>query len=338
MVLRLKSRESRSLPVLPRTDVRFHKYEEPGRARNRSAGLFVCASPRTFSARASRAERNLAGLFVLAHTVPEFSGDLSMRVFDFNRAIVREPGQSVVHGLRENALGAPTHDGIAAQHRTYVAALREAGVEVDVLPPLEDFPDSVFVEDPALTFPEGAILLSPGAPSRIGERDPMRDALQHHFDRIMELNGDEYTDGGDILVTPSFVFIGMSKRTTRAGAEALARKLEVLGRKARIAQTPPSILHFKTASALLSEDSILATKALADSGVFSGFNVLLVPDGEEGAANALRVNDTVLVGDIYPRTAQMLAKQGFSVRTVPVSEVVKLDAGLSCMSLRWHSR
>ena len=39
---------------------------------------------------------------------------------------------------------------------------------VETLDPLEAYPDSVFVEDPALVFPEGAILLRPGAPSRRG--------------------------------------------------------------------------------------------------------------------------------------------------------------------------
>src|ERR1700750_2637433 len=39
MVLRLKTRESRSLPVLPRTDARLHKHRKP-RERN-LAGLFA---------------------------------------------------------------------------------------------------------------------------------------------------------------------------------------------------------------------------------------------------------------------------------------------------------
>ena len=55
----------------------------------------------------------------------------------------------------------------------------------------------------------------------------------------------------------------------------------------------------------------------------------------EAAANLVRVNKLVLVGDCYPRTAEMIAKEGLEVKLLPVSEVAKLDAGLSCMSLRW---
>ena len=57
----------------------------------------------------------------------------------------------------------------SAPHAQQLAArVRELGLAVEVLPPLDDFPDALFTEDVALTFPEGAILLRPGAPSRAG--------------------------------------------------------------------------------------------------------------------------------------------------------------------------
>jgi len=258
-----------------------------------------------------------------------------VRVFDFRHAIVREPGESVVKGIRSDVGAVPDFGGIREEHAAYIAALRAAGLAVDVLPPLEQFPDSIFVEDPALVFPEGAILLRPGAPTRLGEREEMRSALKHRFQRVLELDGDAYADGGDILVTRQIVFIGMSARTNRAGAEALLTKLAQLDQKAQIAETPKSILHFKTAVSLLSENTVLATQPMAESGIFTGFKVIVVPAGEEAAANALRVNDTVLIGDRFPRTIDFLVKAGFAVKPLPVSEIGKLDAGLSCMSLRW---
>ena len=258
-----------------------------------------------------------------------------MRVFDFTHAIVREPGRSVVGGIRSGP-SAPTYAGVLAEHGAYIAALRAAGLTVDVLPPLEDFPDSVFVEDPALVFPEGAILLRPGVASRLGEAEEMRASLQKHFDRVLELEGEQYADGGDVLVSQDEVFIGLSKRTNRAGADRLVTLLGELGRKGRVAETPADILHFKSASSLLSENTVMATKRLADSGVFADLKVLVVPEGEEGAANFLRINDTVLVGDRYPRTIEMLKREGFAAQGLKIDEIRKLDAGLSCMSLRWR--
>jgi dimethylargininase len=261
-----------------------------------------------------------------------------LRIFDFDHALVRTPGHSVVHGLRSDADAVPDLDGIVREHRAYVAALEAAGLAVDILPPLEAFPDSVFVEDPALVFPDGAILLRPGAPSRLGEREAMRDALQRYFEQLIELQGDEYADGGDVLVTPEAVLIGLSKRTNRRGAEALCTQLTRLGQKAKIVETPQSVLHFKTAVSLLDEETVLATESLAKSGIFAGFRTVIVPEGEEEAANALRVNDTVLLGAQFLRTIERVMREGFAVKALEVGEVGKLDAGLSCMSLRWLAR
>jgi dimethylargininase len=260
-----------------------------------------------------------------------------MRVFDFDHAIVREPSRSVVDGLRADASSVVRFEEIAAEHAAYVAALREAGLQVDVLPALEDFPDSVFVEDPALVFPEGAILMRPGAPARMGETAKIADAVNHHFTRVLRLNDDEHADGGDILVTPQVVFIGLSARTTKRGAQALSARLHEFGRKTRIVETPQTVLHLKSASGLLDENTIVATRALAESGIFAGFDLVQVADGEDAASNLIRVNDVVFMDGRFARTIERVEKRGVAVRGMRVSETAKLDAGLSCMSLRWHA-
>jgi dimethylargininase len=163
-----------------------------------------------------------------------------MRVFDFDSTIVRRPGRSVIDGLRDDPAAQPDYDAVVREHTAYSAALTAAGVAVDVLPPLEAFPDSVFVEDPALVFDNGAILLSPGAPSRHGERAEMRAALSTRFDRVLELADDEHADGGDILVTPATVFIGLSQRTSARGAAALRAHLAALGRAAASSRRRPA--------------------------------------------------------------------------------------------------
>src|SRR6186713_2379273 len=108
-------------------------------------------------------------------------------VFHFNRALVRRPGPSVVRGLRAVDRGAPSLSGVEIELDAYVAALTAAGVMVETLPPLDDFPDSIFVEDTALVFPDGAITLRPGAPSRAGEALAMAPVLRERFARVLEL-------------------------------------------------------------------------------------------------------------------------------------------------------
>ncbi|MDL2409428.1 arginine deiminase family protein [Rhizobium calliandrae] len=257
-------------------------------------------------------------------------------VYRFNSAIVREPSRSVVDGLRAGGHAGPTYEGVKAEHDGYIEAMREAGVGVTVLPPLEAFPDSIFVEDPALVFTEGAILLRPGAASRIGEAAAIAPVLRNMFDTVLDLPGHGYVDGGDVLTTPNSVMIGLSARTDRAGAEALAGLIEKLGRKAKLVATPEGVLHFKTDCSLLDEETVLSTARLASTGVFEDFKQIIIPNGEEPAANALRVNDVLMVPSDHPRTLEMLDKLDYRIVPMKTAEIGRIDAGLSCLSLRWY--
>jgi len=60
-----------------------------------------------------------------------------------------------------------------------------------------------------------------------------------------------------------------------------------------------------------------------------------VPAAERYAANALRVNDHVLVAAGYPATRAAIETLGYETIPLEVSEFRKLDGGLSCLSLRW---
>src|SRR5262245_30392068 len=155
----------------------------------------------------------------------------SRSVYRFNSAIVRTPSRSVTLGLRAHDRGDPTYVGVQSEHGAYVSAMRDAGVKVTVLPPLEAFPDSIFVEDPALVFTEGAILLRPGATTRIKEAAELEPVLREMFKSVLQLAATGYADGGDVLVTGERVMIGLSARTNEVGARSLQACLEQIGRK-----------------------------------------------------------------------------------------------------------
>lgn len=260
-----------------------------------------------------------------------------MQVFEFNRAILRKPGRSVVKGLRAGGGADPRFEDVVAEHSAYAAALAEAGLALTILDPLEKFPDAIFVEDPALVFPQGAIVLRPGAPSRAAEGELLRPDLERCFECVLELPAG-HADGGDVLVMPDRVLIGLSARTDRAGAEELCALLAQLGYRAEVAATPPEVLHLKTASSLIDAETVLATQALAETGIFGGMRVIVVPEGEESGANVLRVNDRVLAGSGYPRILDALTDHGLAVIPLGNSAIAAIDAGFTCMSLRWNEQ
>jgi dimethylargininase len=255
--------------------------------------------------------------------------------FEFTHALCRLPATSVTDGLRASDQGNPDPVTFAAEHAAYISALRAAGCVVNVLPADEAFPDSVFIEDPALVLNGTAIVLRPGAASRLGEAATLRPALLENMNDVIDLTTDGYVDGGDILCTDDRVLLGLSARTNVQGAEDLRPIVEGLGYTLEVMQTPPEILHFKTESSLLDAQTVLATPALAASAAFKGLKVLETAMDEDAAANAIRVNANVFLSAGYPKTAEMLDGAGYSVRILNTSQAALVDGGLSCMSLRY---
>lgn len=257
------------------------------------------------------------------------------RSFRFTHAITRAPADSATKGLRAIDTGAPDIARMRADWADYNAALVEAGVAVTALPELPAYPDAQFVEDTALCLPDLAVVMRPGAASRLGEAAEMAPVLQRFYDTVLEIEGPGTIEGGDILTTEAEILVGRSARTDAAGIAELASLVQPRGYRLREVETPPGVLHFKTDCSLLDADTILSTGRLAATGSFAGYRVLTLPDGEEAAANAIRVNDTVILPAGFPRTAEMLERAGYRIRPVGNRECAKLDGGMSCLSLRF---
>ena len=254
--------------------------------------------------------------------------------YKFTHAIVRQPAKSIIKGLRAVDIGSPDYDQMICDHDDYVKALMSAGVEVINLTALNEFPDGQFVEDTALCLPKAAILMRPGAPSRLGEGCEIEPQLRDLFKAVYEIEKPGHIEGGDILVTGKEILVGRSARTNENGVSQLSEIVTPLGYVMREVFTPPEILHFKTDCSLLGPYEILSTKRLQYSGCFDGYSVINVADGEEAAANAIRVNDYVIMPAGFPRTRAILEEHGYKVKVINNTECAKLDGGMSCLSLR----
>ena len=259
-----------------------------------------------------------------------------MRSTHFTHAVTRKPAVSIIRGLRAVDIGTPDLSLMQAHHADYVAALRGTGATVVELPALEDFPDSVFVEDTALCLPRGAVVMRPGAPSRLGEAAAMAPHLRALYGDLRQIRGgDSFIEGGDILVTETEILVGRSARTNAAGIAELAGIVADWGQPLREVFTPPGVLHFKTDCSLLDGNTILSTERLAASGCFAGYRVIHTAPGEEAAANAIRFNDLVIMPAGFAATADRVRRAGYAVKEIGNSECAKLDGGMSCLSLRF---
>lgn len=248
------------------------------------------------------------------------------------RAIIRRPSPAIADGERTHMDRAPIDMGRAlAQHAAYGEALGRAGFAVTTLPALNGFPDCSFVEDTALIVPEVAIALHPGAASRVGEVDSI--AAVFPTDRPhARIAAPDRIDGGDVLVVRKQIFVGLSARTTADGVASLAEIVSPFGYRVKGIQLGAA-LHLKTAVTALADDLLLHNPVWIDAARFEGFRALAIDPTEPFAANILRLPDRIFSQTMHPRTTDIVARAGFDVEIVDLSELAKAEAGLTCSSL-----
>ncbi len=256
----------------------------------------------------------------------------------FTHAICRRPGLDAAGGITTAGLGMPDVGLLLRQHAAYVETLRSLGLEVAVLDPLPGFPDAYFVEDPAVVLPGAAVLTRPGAGGRRGETVAMEDVLRQRSDafggRVERIRAPGTLDGGDVLQVGKRFFIGISGRTNESGAAQLGKIAGELG----CTWTPVPVgqgLHLKSGVSLVGEDTLLIAPSLAGRPEFEDYRRLIVPEEEAYATNSLWINGTLLVPAGFPRTRELLETLGSPIRELDVSEIRKMDGGLTCLSLRY---
>jgi dimethylargininase len=255
-----------------------------------------------------------------------------------------------------------------AQHEQYEACLTRLGCEVQRLPDAPDMPDSVFVEDTAVVFDDVAVIARPGAASRRGETASMVDALTPHR-RLAFIQPPGTLDGGDVLVTPGRVFVGISGRTNADGARQLASHVAGSGYEV-IAVPVTGCLHLKSAVTLVlppkggshgtdmwktvswlppsggsdqngvswlppsgGRATLLINRDWVDASYFEGYALIDVDPAEPAAANALSVGGQLICAQEHPRTRRRLEALGFVTLAVPADELAKAEGGVTCCSV-----
>lgn len=217
------------------------------------------------------------------------------------------------------------------QHRVYRESLAECGARVVTLPPLDDLPDAVFVEDVAIMLDEVGILLPMGVESR--REEPRRIADQiGRWREVVHLPEGARAEGGDVLRLGRTLYVGRTGRTDDAGIAGLAAATGTHGYRV-VPVDVRGCLHLKSACTALDEETILFNPAWVDAAAFEAERAVEVAAAEPGAANALRVGNTVLLQAGCPRTAERVAGVGFGVRTIEVGELAKAEGSLTCLSL-----
>jgi dimethylargininase len=222
------------------------------------------------------------------------------------------------------------------QHAGYVAALRQAGVAITVLPELPDLPDATFVEDTVVVLDEVAVLCRPGVRSREPEVGHIESAIEalRPSRRIVSPGT---LEGGDVMRIGRTLFVGQSLRTNAEGIHQLEAIVSPLGYG--VVRVPVHrCLHFKSGVTSPGAGMLVANPDWVDCSAFRGVEVLPVPAEEPWGANTLCVNGVVFVPASVPRTADLLEARGLRVKRLDLSELQKAESGVTCLSVLYSVR
>lgn len=258
-------------------------------------------------------------------------------------ALVRSPSSRLSEGEVTHLQRQPLDAARArAQHAAYVELLARHGYRPVWVPPADEHPDGVFVEDALVVIggerdgerdgdPAMTILTRPGAASRRGEVDsvaPVIEALGVPVHRIRE---PATLDGGDVLVTARHVLVGQTTRSNAAAVEQL-RDL-VAPRREALGVAVTGALHLKSAVTALPDGSLIAVPAWVDTAALAQLGYRVHAALEPSGGDVLCLGDVVVLPADAPATAAMLRQLGFAVETIDVGELQKIEAGVTCMSV-----
>lgn len=249
-------------------------------------------------------------------------------------ALVRQPSPLLATGIVTNIERQPIDVHLAAKQWTgYVEAMEEANWEIVEVPPADDCPDGVFIEDAVVVFRNVAVITNPGADSRKPEVVGAEAAVEELGCSINRIRTPGTLDGGDVLKIGDTIYVGSGGRTNADGLRQLRRILGPLG--ATIIAVPVPVhkaLHLKSAVTALPDGTIIGFPPLVDDPeLFPSF----IPVPEESGAHVVDLGQNkILMAADCPHSAELFAGLGYEPVTVDISEFQKLEGCVTCLSVR----
>ncbi|MBP3384797.1 MAG: N(G),N(G)-dimethylarginine dimethylaminohydrolase [Firmicutes bacterium] len=256
----------------------------------------------------------------------------------FTKAITRKPCRALVDGITTAMFGegTPDYNKAIEQHAQYVAVLEELGLEVTDLEGDERYPDSCFVEDPAVVMEHCAIITNSPKDSRNGEKFEILDTIQKFYDdsQIFFIEAPGTMEGGDVMKVGNHFYIGQSDRTNAEGARQFNDIVTQFGYTSSTVPVTEG-LHLKDFVIYLENNNMLVSPVMNEEPSFKDFNRFVVEADELYAINSMNINGTVLVPEGYPKTLKIIEDLGYPVKVVSTDEFRKIDGSLTCLSLRF---
>lgn len=264
---------------------------------------------------------------------------------NINYLLVRQPSSLLAQGQITH-IAAPQHSQVQystalAQWQSYIKAFEAQGWNVIRVEPVDQCPDSVFVEDAVIVFGSLAVLASPGHPTRQAETVALNDTLlpsllqRKIISQVAKITKPATLDGGDVLKVQNTVYVGLSSRTNKEGIAQLTALLQPL--QYTVVTVPVTkALHLKSAVTALPDGTVLGYDPIVDDPtLFPSY--LSVPEAH-GVAVVVLSPTHVIMSSHAPKTQALIEQRGFTVTTLDISQFEALEGCVTCLSVRIRSK
>lgn len=224
-----------------------------------------------------------------------------------------------------------------SQHRHFVAALQENGVDTVMLEPSEQFPEQVFTRDVGFTIEDTVFIGDMAASVRQGEEQELQKWLDSQQIQFQTL-GSHRVEGGDVLIDQDRIYIGISSRTSEKAIQELEEKLPSF-------QIIPihfdeRYLHLDCVFNILSPtEALIFPQALSSEAVaMLGERYTLIPVNSEEqftlGVNVLSIGERRVFSQPQNKDVnEQLRKNGFQVLEVDFSEIIKSGGAFRCCTM-----
>lgn len=94
-------------------------------------------------------------------------------------------------------------------------------------------------------------------------------------------------------------------------------------------------LHLKSSVNYVGQNTLLTTEGYADVDQFREYDKIVVDKSEKYAANTVLIDNSLIIPKGFPKTLERLLTLDLNIIELDVSEMRKMDGGLTCMSVRF---
>ncbi len=231
------------------------------------------------------------------------------------------------------------------QHDTLASTYAKLGVQVNYMQPGDRAtPNLYFARDHFFMTPQGAIMSRMGSAARAGEeRFAAAELARLGVPILMTVHGEGTFEGADIVhLREGVVLVSYGMRSNREGCRQVAAMLKDIGMEPVQVEMPYGTGHIDGGLSVIDKRKAIVRPYHCPYGAIEqlnrlGYDLIEVPDENEVAGNSAINLVPIAPGVVVmpagnPNTVRALNQHGIECHEVDVSELMKGNGAIHCMT------